>query len=593
MTRMFPVLDAISGWRLAPDTPPVAAYPQELLVMTVVDEITGLPPEALAASTATTGLLARADADGLAGLAGVPLTQFLATSVTGAALQLTLAGLGYITLSRTATLPAQPGYPDAFLPANLNTVALHRTPVIIAGRVVNANQIPLDNALLTVNGIWSTLASLQSPPAAPNLIALLSPLYADRDATATIAAESLTAGAATKTLLLPGNVGDTTLRLSDQVGLAAGSIIGLDQHDPQRGEYVSVVSITQAGATPQQPATAVLPFPLARPHASGVASVSRINGYLIDGPQYAVPARTQPPAGRLKMHKGSQPTDGARLKKPVGRGYITTSNLILEDADRRQLLADDPSAKKWLKPFVGGDELISGQWRWCLWLKDADPALLRKSKAISERLDRVRYGRLKSPTESVKAYAKFPTLFTQDRQPDMAYLAIPEVSSETREYIPMETLPPTVIASNKLQIIPGAPLYYFAILTSTMHMAWMRTVCGRMKSDYSYAPAVYNSFPWPDMTPVRQKGIEQLAQAVLDVRASFPESTTLDDLYDADNMPPNLRRAHSALDKAVDRLYRRQGFAFERERVEHLFQLYEQSSAPLAPLEKTTRRKAI
>jgi hypothetical protein len=577
MTRMFPVLDAISGWRLAPDTPPVAAYPQELLVMTVVDEITGLPPEALAASTATTGLLARADADGLAGLAGVPLTQFLATSVTGAALQLTLAGLGYITLSRTATLPAQPGYPDAFLPANLNTVALHRTPVIIAGRVVNANQIPLDNALLTVNGIWSTLASLQSPPAAPNLIALLSPLYADRDATATIAAESLTAGAATKTLLLPGNVGDTTLRLSDQVGLAAGSIIGLDQHDPQRGEYVSVVSITQAGATPQQPATAVLPFPLARPHASGVASVSRINGYLIDGPQYAVPARTQPPAGRLKMHKGSQPTDGARLKKPVGRGYITTSNLILEDADRRQLLADDPSAKKWLKPFVGGDELISGQWRWCLWLKDADPALLRKSKAISERLDRVRYGRLKSPTESVKAYAKFPTLFTQDRQPDMAYLAIPEVSSETREYIPMETLPPTVIASNKLQIIPGAPLYYFAILTSTMHMAWMRTVCGRMKSDYSYAPAVYNSFPWPDMTPVRQKGIEQLAQAVLDVRASFPESTTLDDLYDADNMPPNLRRAHSALDKAVDRLYRRQGFAFERERVEHLFQLYEQS----------------
>lgn len=191
------------------------------------------------------------------------------------------------------------------------------------------------------------------------------------------------------------------------------------------------------------------------PHAS---PVSRINGYLIDGPQYAVPARTQPPPGRLQMHKGSQPTDGARLKKPGG-GYVTTSNLILEKADRAQLLAADPNCRKWLKPYVGGDELISGQWRWCLWLKDADPALLRKSKAIAERLDRVRKGRLQSPTASVKAYAKFPTLFTQDRQPNTKYLAIPEVSSESRDYIPMSMLPPRVIASNKLQIIPGAPLF--------------------------------------------------------------------------------------------------------------------------------------
>ncbi|HMG46302.1 MAG TPA: DNA methyltransferase [Allosphingosinicella sp.] len=320
------------------------------------------------------------------------------------------------------------------------------------------------------------------------------------------------------------------------------------------------------------------------------AEVTRINGYLIDGPQYAVPARSQPQPGMLKMHKGSQPTDGARLKKPGG-GYVTYSNLILEDADRRALLKAEPAAKKWLKPFVGGDELISGQWRWCLWLKDADPTELRGCKTITERLERVRSGRLQSPTPSVRAYAKFPTLFTQDRQPNTEYLAIPEVSSETREYIPMAVLPPKVIASNKLQIIPGADLIYFGILTSAMHMAWMRTVGGRLESRYSYAPAIYNSFPWPEMTPAQQTRIEEKAQDILDARASFPDAT-LETLYDPDAMPPVLRKAHLALDKAVDRLYSRTPFAFERERVEHLFELYEKAAAPLAPIAQMKKRRA-
>lgn len=312
------------------------------------------------------------------------------------------------------------------------------------------------------------------------------------------------------------------------------------------------------------------------PHAS---KVSRINGYLIDGPQYSVPARSKPPSGRLRMHKGSQPTDGARLRRPEG-GYITHSNLILDEANRTELLARDPNAEKWLRPYVGGDELISGQWRWCLWLKDADPAELRRSAAVQERLDRVRSGRLKSPTLSVQEYAKYPTLFTQDRQPSEPYLAVPEVSSETREYIPMAVLQPDVIASNKLQIIVGAPLLYFGILTSAIHMGWMRTVAGRLESRYSYAPAVYNSFPWPEMTPAKAQQIEALAQAVLDARARFP-NLTLEDLYDPDSMPPVLRRAHESLDRAVDRLYRRSGFRFERERVEHLFQLFEKDAAPL------------
>ena len=322
------------------------------------------------------------------------------------------------------------------------------------------------------------------------------------------------------------------------------------------------------------------------PHAS---DVSQINGYLIDGPQYSVPARSSPPDGRLRIHKGSQPTDGARLKKPGG-GYITTSNLILDDDDKKALLTADPNAKKWLRPFVGGDEIISGQWRWCLWLKEANPAEIRASKPVQERLARVRNGRLQSPTASVRAFAQHPTLFTQDRQPSVSYLGMPEVSSENREYIPMAVLPPKVIASNTLQIIPGAPLLYFGVLTSAMHMAWMRTVAGRLESRYRYAPAVYNSFPWPQMTKTQEETIKECAQDILDVRASF-KSNTLEDLYDRDGMPPELRRAHEKLDKAVDRLYRRNGFKFERERVELLFQLFEQTIAPFDTTTVVTSRR--
>ena len=322
------------------------------------------------------------------------------------------------------------------------------------------------------------------------------------------------------------------------------------------------------------------------PHMSEVA---RINGYLIDGPQYAVPARSSPPPGRLKMHKGSQPTDGARLRKPEG-GYLKFSNLILGTNDREMLLAADPNCEKWLKPYVGGEEMISGQWRWCLWLKDADPSELKGSKSIVERLERVRTGRLQSPTASVREFANYPTLFTQDRQPDTDYLAIPEVSSETRQYIPICMLPPTVIASNQLRIIPNAPLHYFGILTSAMHMAWMRTVAGRLESRYRYAPAVYNSFPWPEMTASQKARIEKESQAVLDARAMFPNSP-LDVLYDTDLMPPDLRRMHQALDRAVDRLYRRGGFASERERVEHLFALYERMQSPVEAAVKAGKKR--
>ncbi len=318
--------------------------------------------------------------------------------------------------------------------------------------------------------------------------------------------------------------------------------------------------------------------------------VRSVNGYLIDGPQYALPARGQPQAGFLKMFKGSQPTDGARTKNPDG-GYITTSNLILDNLERVQFLRDAPDAIRWLRPFVGGDELISGEYRWCLWLKDADPSEIRNFQPILDRLERVRKGRLKSPTESVRAFAHYPTLFTQDRQPNTAYMAIPEVSSESREYVPIAMLGPDIIASNKLQIIVGANLVYFGILNSACHMAWMRTVTGRLKSDYSYSPTVYNTFPWPEMSPEQEAKISTLAQAVLDARAAWPDST-LAHLYDPDLMPPNLRKAHHTLDLAVDRLYRKAPFASERERVEHLFGLYEKMVAPLEAAAKAKPKRA-
>lgn len=313
-----------------------------------------------------------------------------------------------------------------------------------------------------------------------------------------------------------------------------------------------------------------------------IVPVKRINGYLIDGPFLTLPARTDPPPTLPRMTKGSQPTDGARLKTQDGK-YITTSNLILDQSERDRALTRDPSISKWLRPYVGGEELISGEQRYCLWLKGANPTELRSSVEVKERLERVAAGRAQSPTESVRQWAKFPALFTQDRQPDCSYIALPEVSSENREYVPMDFLPPEIVASNKLQIIPGGTLFHFGVLNSWMHMAWMRTVTGRLKSDYSYSPTVYNTFPWPDASEAQRAKVEQLAQAVLDARAAHPTSS-LADLYDPDTMPANLRRAHAALDTAVDRLYRAAPFASDRDRVEHLFGRYEALVNPLERL---------
>ena len=310
-----------------------------------------------------------------------------------------------------------------------------------------------------------------------------------------------------------------------------------------------------------------------------MATVPQINAYLVNGAHIIIPARTKAPSGLPALFKGSQPTDGARIKLPEG-GYLTRSNLILDEDEKQATLSRDPSIAKWLRPYVGGDELISGEYRWCLWLKDIQPSDINSSAELQARLARVTEGRLKSPTPSVQEFAQTPWLFTQDRQPNTDYIGIPEVSSETREYVPIGFLPSNVVASNKLQIIPGGQKWLFALLTSTMHMAWMRTVAGRLKSDYSYSPTVYNSFPWPALTEANRKALEQSAIDILSARAASP-GASLADLYNPVTMPAALRTAHRSNDKLVDRLYRRAAFRTEGQRVEHLFNLFVQNQSPI------------
>lgn len=301
----------------------------------------------------------------------------------------------------------------------------------------------------------------------------------------------------------------------------------------------------------------------------------RINPYLVDGPDVILPSRTSPPPGMPQLIKGSQPTDGGHL--------------ILTEQQKDELLAIESRAEQWLRPYVGGEDFLNGTWRWCLWLKGVSPSELRSAPAVMQRVRAVAEVRLKSPTKSVQEFASQPTLFTQDRQPETDYLALPEVSSENRRFIPVGFLPSRVIASNKLQIIAGATLFHFGVMMSTMHNAWMRAVAGRLESRYSYAPAVYNNFPWPEPTEAQRAAIEAAGQAILDARALYPDAT-LADLYDPLTMPPELRRAHQANDRAVDAAYGYKGDRADAPRVAYLFTLYQKLTS-LLPAAGGKKRK--
>ncbi len=293
-----------------------------------------------------------------------------------------------------------------------------------------------------------------------------------------------------------------------------------------------------------------------------VIPTSHINAYLLPAPDVFIENRggVKTP-GLDAMSKGSQPTDGG--------------NLILSPVERDEIIAKWPDAASFILRYIGADDYINNIFRYCLWLVGVAPNRYRHIAPIMERLARVAEMRLRSPTKSVQRDAEKPMLFTQIRQPKTDYLVVPEVSSERRKYIPIGLIKPDVIVSNMLYVIPNASPYLFGVLISIVHMAWMRVVAGRLKSDYRYTPAVYNNFPWPDLcvsASLREK-ITTTAQAILDARARYPESS-LADLYDPLTMPPDLRAAHEANDRAVLAAYGLAPDTPEPEIVAHLFKLY-------------------
>ena len=294
-------------------------------------------------------------------------------------------------------------------------------------------------------------------------------------------------------------------------------------------------------------------------------AVGNISPYLVAGTDVVVVARSRPICRVPKMLWGNKPTDGG--------------NLIISPEEKEELIAKEPAASKFIRRYMGGGDFLNGIERYVLWLKDANPNELSDLRMVTKRIAAVREFRLQSSAESTRRFADHPTLFRQIAQPKTNYLAVPEVSSERRPYIPMAFLPPEVICSNTVQFVPEASKYGFGVLTSAMHMAWMRQVCGRLKSDYRYSNSlVYNNFPWPESATNEQRAkVEECAQVVLDARQSHLENgATLANLYDPLYMPAPLLKAHQNLDRAVDRCYRAAKFETERERVEFLFGLYEE-----------------
>lgn len=304
-----------------------------------------------------------------------------------------------------------------------------------------------------------------------------------------------------------------------------------------------------------------------------------ISPYLLEGGDTPVSSRSKPICQVSEMVYGNKPVDG---------GY-----LLLTTAEKDQLLVNEPQAAKWIKRLVGAQEFINGKERWCLWLLDVSDEEIKEIPEVQARVNAVQAMRLESKKAATQKIAATPYLFGEIRQPkDGHYILVPCHSSERRDYVPLGFLSSDVIASNANLIIPNATLYEFGILTSEVHNDWMRTVAGRLKSDYRYsATLVYNTFPWPDVSEPQRKAIEALAEEILLVREDY-SGKTLAELYDPDKMPQPLLDAHKALDRAVEKLYRDRPFRDTSERLEHLFARYEKLIAAeqsKAPAKKTTK----
>jgi hypothetical protein len=310
------------------------------------------------------------------------------------------------------------------------------------------------------------------------------------------------------------------------------------------------------------------------PHA---VFVCNINPYLIDAPDVVLSRRFSPICAVPKMGTGNKPIDNG--------------NYLFTPAEKSEFLSQEPQAKNLFRQWLGGEEFLNAVERWYLWLGDLSPSELRQLPEAMKRVQAVKKFRSASTSLPTRKLAETPTRFHTEFIPNSRFLAMPQVSSERREFIPIDFLTPKVLCGDKLRVVEGATLFHFGVMTSSMHMAWTRRVCGRLKSDYQYsALIVYNNFPWPDSPTATQKqNIETAAQAVLDARAAFPDSS-LADLYDPLTMPPALVKAHQKLDAAVDAAYSKKlgkkSFKNDAERVAFLFTLYQRYTS-LLPAEAT------
>lgn len=293
---------------------------------------------------------------------------------------------------------------------------------------------------------------------------------------------------------------------------------------------------------------------------SSVVKARNINGYLLNADNIYIQLKKDATDGRPKIIQGNKPWDG---------GF-----LVMKKEERDAFLSKSPQLSDIVHPFIGSYELINGKERYCLWLVGVEPSRYRNDSEVMRRIAGVADTRRKTKTVAVQALADTPTLFAQIRQPSTSYLAIPEVSGESRKYIPLGYLTSDVIASNKLFLIPEASLFLFGLLNSNVHNAWMRIVAGRLGMSYSYSPAVYNNFPWPTPTDAQKAKIEETAKAILDARNLYPDSS-LADLYDELTMPVELRKAHRANDAAVMEAYGFRKDMTEPEIVAELFKLYQ------------------
>lgn len=308
-----------------------------------------------------------------------------------------------------------------------------------------------------------------------------------------------------------------------------------------------------------------------------IKKVTNINPYLVDAPDILIERRSKPLRDVPEMGTGNKPIDDG--------------NYLFTPEEKKDFLLKEPNAEKYFYKWLGGKEFINNIERWYLWLGNCPPEELRSMPEVIKRVDAVKKFRLASKSKPTLKIANTPTRFHTENIPESDFLALPQVSSERRQYIPIAFLLPGILCGDKLRIVKNATHYHFGILTSLMHMAWVRQVTGRLKSDYQYSGnIVYNNFPWPEnLTNKQREAVETAAQGILDARNKFPDSS-LADLYDATAMPPILRKAHDNLDKAVDAAYGKKKFSTEADRVAFLFELYQKYTS-LLPTEKSIRKK--